>query len=246
MLKQENQIYEAMSRREFDVKSAMIDDLLKQGYRTYAKLLNLFDIHITKRKNFIAAVDVENAVIYIVDGLPRPYWSTIIRHEILHRWLEHTTRLQQHLNVKNLRDIPRDSFRRSNIAGDYEISNRGYTDTDKEIVKNLTINGIKMSGLVTEVDHKDWVNLTFEEMYDKLEEESEKLKQQALNDLEKNQSQYYGNQDGSSDSNSSQGQDNSNDNSSDSRDNQKKEYSQSYKDGFAQAIADYKAGKLKL
>ena len=71
-----------------------------------------------------------------------------------------------------------------NIAGDYEISNRGYTSRDKLNVRNIRINGQKLSGLVTEIDHPDWVGLTAEEMYDRLIQEMNKNKQDIKNDLQ--------------------------------------------------------------
>ena len=62
-----------------------------------------------------------------------------------------------------------------NIAGDYEISNRGYTEKDKENIRAILLNGEIVRGLVTEDDHPDWVDLSIEEMYDKLQEQQEEM-----------------------------------------------------------------------
>ena len=50
----------------------------------------------------------------------------------------------------------------------------GYTELDKKNIRRIVINGAKLSGLVTEDRHPDWVGLSFEEMYDRLEQEMEK------------------------------------------------------------------------
>ena len=57
-----------------------------------------------------------------------------------------------------------------NLAGDFEISNRGYTDEDKQTVRHLIINGNMVSGFVTEDDHPDWFDWSIEDMYDALRE----------------------------------------------------------------------------
>lgn len=74
----------------------------------------------------------------------------------------------------------------SNIAGDYEISNRGYTDADKATVRAIMLNGQILQGLVTEDQHPDWVNLSLEEMYDKLTEKKKADEEKFKQDLEKN------------------------------------------------------------
>ena len=74
---------------------------------------------------------------------------------------------------QNIQEIKNTLYSNSifNIAADYEISNRGYTDADKYTVRNININGRIVSGLVTEDQHPDWVDLPVEDMYDKLKEE---------------------------------------------------------------------------
>lgn len=206
-----------MNQREAMLKQLIFHDLLKDGYKTYAKLFNMFDLHIVNWPNFAAAVNVQKAVIYLEDGILRSDQSTLIRHEILHRWMEHFIRLQQHVGGKKL---TRREHELANIAGDYDISNKGYTEHDKDIVRNLKINGIPFPGLVTELDHKDWVNLSFEEMYDRLVEESKQEQQQAIqnlmNDLRNEEGDDEGDEGGGSSSQSGQsGQDSSEDSEGD-------------------------------
>ena len=56
----------------------------------------------------------------------------------------------------------------SNVAEDMEISNRGYTNKDKQAVRHIMFGDEIVSGIVTEDMYPDWVDLTFEEMFDKL------------------------------------------------------------------------------
>lgn len=69
-----------------------------------------------------------------------------------------------------------------NVVADSEISNRGYTEADKEIVKNLQINGVPFPGIVTEIDFPQWNDMSVEEMMDAVENELEKEKKQAEED----------------------------------------------------------------
>ena len=107
-------------------------------------------------------------------------------------FLQHEKRLlaqlakEHELNPDDLDDMSVDELKQElysnklfNIAGDYEISNRGYTEKDKETVRNILINGRTVSGLVTEDDHPEWVNMSIEEMYDELRKETQRDKNQA-------------------------------------------------------------------
>ena len=44
----------------------------------------------------------------------------------------------------------------------------GYTEEDKEVIRNIDINGRIVSGLVTDdvKNHPDWVDMSLEELYD--------------------------------------------------------------------------------
>lgn len=152
----------AMTKREQQAKSQVMSILGKQGYPTYAELLSLFDMHLTKDPNVVAYMVPNKAIIVINEGLDIEQVSTIVRHEILHEYLSHQLRMERHLNGKP------GNHTQANIAGDYEISNRGYTEQDKRIARSIMLNGKVLSGLVTEDQHPDWVDLSFEEMYDRL------------------------------------------------------------------------------
>lgn len=234
-----------MTKEEFAAKQEIIDILRRGGYKTYAELVNLFDINLTNDPDIAAAVDINKARIILNRGVPAESISTLIRHELLHRWLEHNFRLEQHVGKDKWDRRTRREAELGNIAGDYEISNRGYTKKDEEIVRNLKLRlpdgSIKpFAGLVTELDHPDWVNLSIEEMYDKLKEEADKKEQEALNDINN-----MANQMEQENNDSSSGDGKGNDSPSSSNNNSDKK-SQAYIDGWRKAIEDYKAGKLRI
>lgn len=170
-----------MTREEKFAKEFIIKRLSQQGYPTYAKLLQDFDINLTKDDSVIAYMEPSKGRIVINRGLDEDQVSMVIRHEILHHYLQHEKRLLQKLakdaglDYDTLSEIEIDDLRRNlyrnqnfNIAADYEISNRAYTDKDKETARQINVYGRILSGLVTEDDHPDWVDLTVEEMFDKL------------------------------------------------------------------------------
>jgi hypothetical protein len=57
-----------------------------------------------------------------------------------------------------------------NIIEDYEISNKRYSPSDKDIVRNMQLNGEIIGGLVTE-DDRGWEKMTLEQMYEELTKE---------------------------------------------------------------------------
>jgi len=225
-----------MTRREQMAKDQIYEILGKQGYPTYASLFNLFDLFLTKDPSVAAYMIPSQAKIVINDGLDIAQVSTIVRHEILHEYLTHEMRLLKHLAEKHglkydeltqnsLDDLKNELYSNDifNIAADYEISNRGYTEADKSIVRGLKIGEQVVRGLVTEDDHEDWVDLPVEDMYDKLVAEQKK-------DQQKNkQNQNGDDQDGQG---GGKGQD--------------KQYSDDYVAGWKKAIEDIKSGKVKF
>ena len=176
-------------------KSALKSLLKTNGYKTYAKILDRFVVNMTNDPSCVACMLPGRGIIRINRGVDIEQASVLIRHEILHDYLKHEIRLLDHLAKKqgfdrseltdevSLKDLDNklkrilyssDLF---NIAADYEISNRGYTEKDKQNVRAIKLNGQILSGLVTEDDHPDWVNMSVEEMYDELE----KIRQEELN-----------------------------------------------------------------
>lgn len=160
-------------------KKQIIKVLREQGYATYARLLDLFDVYLTDDPNHIAYMIPNRAIIVFNKGLSIDQVSTLARHEILHEYLTHLERQNafHKANVKYLSDPEL-----ANIAGDFEISNKGYTDADKAIARSIKLDGKILKGLVTELDRPGWEKLSFEEMYEKLLEENEMTKDK-LKDL---------------------------------------------------------------
>ena len=175
----------SMTREEKFAKQLIMRNLSEQGYPTYAKLLNEFDLNLTENPNVIAFMEPAKGRIVVNRGLEESQGSVVIRHEILHSYLKHEKRLLQKLardseldydelintgmqdvldDLKN-KLYSNDDF---NIAVDYEISNLAYTDVDKDTIRQININGQILSGLVTEDQHPDWVDYSVEDMYQEL------------------------------------------------------------------------------
>lgn len=172
----------AMTKREFLAKNEIRLLLAKRGYVTYSNLLNDFELHLTKDPEVIGYMIPDRGVITVNENLDIDQVGVIVRHEILHEFFNHAKQLADHLGLAKGVSASRSAHKVGNIAGDYDISNRGYTEQDKEDVRHIRIGGETISGLVTEDDHPDWVNLSFTEMYDKLQElrkqEKEKFKKE--------------------------------------------------------------------
>lgn len=171
----------SMTKLERLAKEEVLDILSKEGYPTYARLLNKFDVNLTSDPGVVGYMEPSKGRIVLNKGLDIDQVSVIARHEILHEYLTHEMRLLKHLaqsmgldydtldDIK-IKELKNDLYknRNFNIAGDYDISNRGYTDKDKDTVRNIKLNGQILQGLVTEDEHPEWVNLSIEEMYDEL------------------------------------------------------------------------------
>ena len=174
----------AMTKKELRGKQEIEKRLAEQGYPTYARIFHEFDLNITNDPNVIAYMEPGKGRIVVNGELDLDGISVVIRHEILHEYLKHESRLVRHvakikgidpstLDDKSIKEIKNIiySSKNFNIAGDYEISNVGYTEADKRTIRNLVLNGKIVSGLVTETDHPDWVDLPLEDMYDRLNKE---------------------------------------------------------------------------
>ena len=170
----------AMTKNEKILKMWLIRTLRGQGYKTYSDILKELDLRIDERPDIAAYMDPRTGEITLgahVIGKNKEEFgriaSTLVRHEILHGFLKHEKRLidkikQMHPNEDSLADYMQQYHQSANIAGDYEISNRGYTNADKDIVRNINLNGQIVSGLVTEDQHPDWVDVPFEDLFDKV------------------------------------------------------------------------------
>jgi hypothetical protein len=113
-----------------------------------------------------AAVNFEEVTIYISEGFltdPDTFYqlNVLMRHELAHYLMQHQIRMLDKLISKYGKD---EGTRMSmsiaihkllNIIEDFEISNKRYTEADKIIVKNMTLNFEVIGGLVTEEIRKD-------------------------------------------------------------------------------------------
>lgn len=167
-----------------DAKAQIIKILRKQGYPTYARLVDFFDIYLTDDPEVIGYMIPGQAKIVLNKALNIDQVSTIVRHEVLHEYLTHGPRQQkfdkEHPELKP-HLAPHDI---SNIAADFEISNRGYTDADKSTIRAIKMGDQILRGLVTEEEYPDWVDLSYEEMYKRLLEKDAQDRQQIQNLLD--------------------------------------------------------------
>ena len=177
--------------RDQEARDALTDILRKQGYATYARILQLFDFYYTDDDDVIAYMIPQKAAIVMNEKVrDEDSASVLVRHEILHEYLTHMERQQAFDAAHPELNPPKQGNKLANIAGDFEISNRGYTDKDKMTVRSIMLGDRVLSGLVTEDHNKDWANMTFEEMYEELlkmrKEEQEKIEQmmQQFGDLD--------------------------------------------------------------
>lgn len=174
-----------MLKRDNELKEDIIDILRDQGYATYARLLQLFDVYITDDSNVIAYMIPGKAAIVLNENvLYEKQISTLVRHEILHEFLTHMERQIEFEKTHPGLKIPKSNNKLANIAADFEISNVGYTDDDKYRVRNIQKGNDYLSGLVTEIEEPGWENLTFEEMYEKLLEKTEEEQKQIMQQLQ--------------------------------------------------------------
>lgn len=152
-----------MTRRERLGKRQVLLKLREGGYPTYGELFDLFDLHLTEDPGVIGYMEPGEAVICVNSNLNIEQVSMVVRHEILHEFLEHKKRLDK---------IGDPMSNIANIAADYEISDVGYTEEDKQVAKNINVGDQVFQGLVVELDRPDLVGKTFEEMYEILKKES--------------------------------------------------------------------------
>lgn len=156
-------------------KNQIMRVLREEGYPSYAKLLDLFDIYLTDDPEVIGYMVPDKAKIVLNKDLSINQVSVIVRHEILHEYFTHHARTQKF--NKDHGDLLPD-HESANIAADFEISNRGYTDRDKTTIRSIVLNDQILRGLVTEDQYPGWENKTFEEMYEKILKERKQGKEQ--------------------------------------------------------------------
>ena len=183
------ELTEKMSPHDKLVKEQLIEHLIDNGYGTYAKRLKEFDVYVAEMYEGIyigtAAMFPETGDIVINPGWfddpdenrAMDQLSVLIRHELLHFLLVHEQRLVDHLKATdpNFEDTYRQAsiHRIANYAMDWELSDIGYDDHDKEVVRVMTLNGRVIGGLILSDDHPEWVNKPMEELFDLIKKEVE-------------------------------------------------------------------------
>lgn len=184
-----------MTKREKQLKNQLIklleDDGKGNRHAKYADRLSKFDINIVPLKadpNYTASISFDEAIIRVGAGFlvdPETFYqlSVLMRHELAHNLMMHQLRM-----LKKLGNERWEGFAASyslhdllNTIMDDEISNKKYSKADKEIVRNMWLNGRLISGLVTEDHRESWLELTLEEMFEKIEEEVEAAHNEILN-----------------------------------------------------------------
>ena len=190
--------------------------LLEEGHKTYSQYFQLFELHFIPRENkqSVAYMVPDKGIIYLNEGITSwPLVSLLIRHEMMHEYLQHGKRLQDYLKSKNLQSNPQ-MQKIGNLAADWELS-KFYSrpidkndttsiDNDYYNAKNLYFGTGKLDpeyeeigkGLVMELDQEDWFNknLSFEQMIDELLKDidsiEDKIKDSSMiNDMSEEQQQ---------------------------------------------------------
>lgn len=169
-----------MTARDEAAKEQIIRKLRSEGYPTYARLFDLFDLNLTDNPNVVGYMLPGKAKIVLNENLSIDQVSTIVRHEILHEWLSHGPRGEK-FNKEHPDLLP--DHDTSNIAADYEISNVGYTDKDKRAARAIILGDKTLQGLVTEDQYPGWEDKSFEEMYEELLKKNLEEKKQLLDVL---------------------------------------------------------------
>lgn len=165
-----------------DAKKQIIKILQEQGYPRYARLAGLFDIYLTDDPEVVGYMIPGKAKIVLNQELSINQVSVTIRHEILHEFLSHQPRKDK-FHQNNPQYTPDQDL--ANIAADFDISNRGYTDSDKAASRAIVMGKKVVQGLVTEDHLPEWTKLSYEEMYEKLLKEKQ-AQEELLKKLLKN------------------------------------------------------------
>lgn len=182
-----NNLTEKMNARDKLVKEQLIEHLINNGYGTYARRLKEFEVFVADLFNGVpintAAMFPETGEVVINPGffdLPDEdqAWdqlSVLIRHEMLHFLLVHEKRLVDHMKATDP-DFENNYKKASihqiaNYAMDWELSELGYDDHDKEVVRVMTLNGEVIGGLILSDDHPEWLHKPMEELFELVKRE---------------------------------------------------------------------------
>ena len=177
-----------MTGEERAVKKALCQLLIDRGHRKYAERFWKLDFNIISSKkhpDFTAAISFDEATVYLSDGFLGSgqgifnQLDVLLRHEMAHNLMMHQIRMMYVFKKIHAND-PDEAYEfisysstlhdLLNIIEDFEISNKRYSPKDKDIVRNMMLNGEIISGLVTE-DQRGWDKMSLEQMYDELSKE---------------------------------------------------------------------------
>lgn len=153
-----------------DAKEEIINILRDEGYATYAWLADFFDIYLSDDPEVIGYMIPGKAAIVLNQDLSISQVSLIIRHEILHEFFTHAERQAEVDNANKGKYAPDNKL--ANIAGDFNIS-QWYTDRDKSNTRAIRLGNRTLRGLLVEDERPEWLNMSFEDMYNELLKEKE-------------------------------------------------------------------------
>lgn len=184
-----SKLIEKMSAHDKLVKEQLIQHLIENGYGTYARRLKEFDVYVADMLNGravdTAAMYPESGEIAINPGFFEladetqaiEQLSVLIRHEMLHFLLVHEKRLFDHLVATdpNFEETYKKAsiHQIANYAMDLELSELGYDDHDKEVVRNMTLNSRVIGGLILSDHHPEWLHKPMEELFELVKKEVE-------------------------------------------------------------------------
>ena len=181
-----------MTREERAVKRQLCQLLIDRGHRKYAERFWKLDFNIISSKKhpeFTASISFDDATVFLSDGFLGSgqgifnQLDVLLRHEMAHNLMMHQVRLMYIFKKLHAND-PDEAYEHIsysstlhdllNIIEDYEISNKRYSVADKDVVRNMMLNGEVIGGLVTE-DDRGWEKMTLEQMYEELSKEIIKI-----------------------------------------------------------------------
>lgn len=187
-----------MTDREKKLRARLVallrDDGKGHHHAKYAERLSKFDLNIVPIKDdpmFTAAISFNDGVIYIGEGFltdPTMFYqlNVILRHELAHNLLMHEIRMMNHLGDEAWKIFGTSPSLHEilNVIMDDEISNKKYSEEDKKTVRNMYLNGRLIGGLVTEDHRKAWMDLSLEQMYEKVQAELDSLHSQLVSKMQ--------------------------------------------------------------
>jgi hypothetical protein len=186
MTKQEKQLHKKLIK-------LLLDDGKGHHHKKYAMRLKDFNIKIVSLKadpKCTAAISFDLGVIYISEGflLDESLFyqlNVLMRHELAHNLLMHQIRMMrkfgEEYNIKWGNSMTLHQL--LNYIEDLEISDRIYTNDDKDVVRKMFLNGRTIGGLITDDIRPEWMDLPVEQMYHRLQAEIDAIHNEIANGI---------------------------------------------------------------